>query len=126
MKKSTQVGNLKATMLTKSRDATDLIFNGLMKGQFSIMKDYKCDFCESSNASWLSHSVHADCINLDGFGKLLPKDERECPCDCQIPDSEKLSATSFFNLTNVTGVTLLSIIAYGSYLVHQFGAGFGI
>ena len=47
------------------------------------MNNYKCDFCKNENASWLSASVHADCINLDGFGKLMSKDDRDCPCDCQ-------------------------------------------
>lgn len=47
------------------------------------MKNYKCYFCEESNSQYLSASLHTDCINLDGFGKLMPKDERDCPCDCQ-------------------------------------------
>lgn len=44
---------------------------------------YICEYCRQESASWLTHSVHADCFNAnDGSGSRLPKSERECMCDC--------------------------------------------
>jgi len=45
----------------------------------------KCDFCKDENASWLSASVHADCLNIaDGVHVIAKNDpDRSCSCDCQ-------------------------------------------